>query len=349
MSLRSIPGYRLKPLRGDKTLRKFPSACLETLILEASASCPRHHSACDSGALNHALALPGYTEMAGCRACTTSCLLAWILGDAACPAALPKPDGVDFPRLRTEDSAPAFSKSGTRDIGCQQKTKHTQIFLTKKMTLTVERKQGKIFSPIRQKWLMETPEEGVRQEYLCVLVNEYGFSVGQIGEEAEVTGRGSAQARADFIVWRTAEDKAGKKPPFIVVECKADNVTITERDYHQGENYARLANAPFFVTHNRRETKFWRVRKDRMPGYIEEIENIPHAGASDKEVKELIEKLKIFKEDEFADLLHRCHNIIRNREHLDPAAAFDEIAKILFVKTGLERRLKAGKQLHLRH
>jgi type I restriction enzyme M protein len=171
-----------------------------------------------------------------------------------------------------------------------------------------------------------------------------GFSVGQIGEEAEVTGRGSAQARADFIVWRTAEDKAGKKPPFIVVECKADNVTITERDYHQGENYARLANAPFFVTHNRRETKFWRVRKDRMPGYIEEIENIPHAGASDKEVKELIEKLKIFKEDEFADLLHRCHNIIRNREHLDPAAAFDEIAKILFVKTGLERRLKAGKQ-----
>jgi type I restriction enzyme M protein len=81
-----------------------------------------------------------------------------------------------------------------------------------------------------------------------------------------------------------------------------------------------------------------------MPGYIEEIENIPHAGASDKEVRELIEKLKVFKEDEFADLLHRCHNIIRNREHLDPAAAFDEIAKILFVKTGVEWNLKDGKQ-----
>lgn len=26
---------------------------------------------------------------------------------------------------------------------------------------------GKIFSPIRNKWLIETPEERVRQEYVC--------------------------------------------------------------------------------------------------------------------------------------------------------------------------------------
>ncbi|MEC4747226.1 N-6 DNA methylase [Methylomicrobium sp. Wu6] len=212
------------------------------------------------------------------------------------------------------------------------------------MTLSIRRKEGKIFSHVRQKWLVETPEEGVRQEYLGVLLNEYGFAIEQIGEELEVTGRGSGQARADFVIWRTAQDKADQKAPFIIVECKADNVTISGRDYSQGENYARLTDAPFFVTHNRRETKFWRVRKDRMPGYIEEIQNIPHADASDKEIKELIEKLKVFKEDEFADLLHKCHNIIRNREHLDPAAAFDEIAKILFVKTGVERRLKSGKQ-----
>lgn len=211
------------------------------------------------------------------------------------------------------------------------------------MTLTVKRQAGKIWSHVRQKWLVETPEESVRQEYLLVLVNEYGFSLEQIAEEEHVTGRGSAQARADFLIWRTPEDKRDKKPPFIVVECKADNITIAEAEYRQGENYARLSDAPFFVTHNRRETRYWRVRKDRMPGYIEEIENIPHAGDSDKRVKELIEKLKVFKEDEFADLLHRCHNIIRNREHLDPAAAFDEIAKILFVKTGVERRLKKDK------
>ena len=54
-------------------------------------------------------------------------------------------------------------------------------------------------------------------------------------------------------------------------------------------------------------------------------------------------RLKIFKEDEFADLLHQCHNVIRNREKKDPAAAFDEIAKILFVKVDIERRLRKGR------
>ncbi|MEH1820331.1 MAG: N-6 DNA methylase [Nostoc sp.] len=42
-------------------------------------------------------------------------------------------------------------------------------------------------------------------------------------------------------------------------------------------------------------------------------------------------------------MLHQCHNVIRNREKKDPAAAFDEIAKILFVKTGIERRLREGR------
>ncbi|MEW6664343.1 MAG: N-6 DNA methylase [Thermodesulfobacteriota bacterium] len=42
--------------------------------------------------------------------------------------------------------------------------------------------------------------------------------------------------------------------------------------------------------------------------------------------------------------MHQCHNVIRNREHLDPAAAFDEIAKVLFVKTHVERDMKEKRQ-----
>ena len=136
---------------------------------------------------------------------------------------------------------------------------------------------------------------------------------------------------------RTRQDD---KNPLIVVECKSDNVTIRPEDYGQGDNYARLTGARFFVTHNNHETKYWRVLHDRMPKSLEEIENIPHANDNDKEIEELIKKLKVFKEDEFADLLHQCHNIIRNREKLDPAAAFDEIAKILFVKVYVEREFK---------
>jgi type I restriction enzyme M protein len=210
--------------------------------------------------------------------------------------------------------------------------------------MTIKRSGGKVFSHVRQKWLEETPEERVRQEYLLVLVNEYGFGLDQIGEEEEVTGRGSGHARADFVIWRSAKDKADGRNPLIVVECKADNVTIRAEEYGQGDNYARLTGARFFVTHNHHETKFWRVLHDRMPKTLEEIENIPHSDASDKEIEDLIKRLKVFKEDEFADLLHQCHNVIRNREKLDPAAAFDEIAKILFVKVYVERELKAKRR-----
>ncbi|MFN2507194.1 MAG: N-6 DNA methylase [Chthoniobacterales bacterium] len=209
--------------------------------------------------------------------------------------------------------------------------------------LTIRRNaQGQIWSHIRQGWFLEMPEETVRQEFVCRLVNDYGYSVAQMAEEID-TQRGRQHAEADIVIWRSVAQKADRKPPLAVVECKADNVTISPRDYGQGESYARITDAPFFVTHNHRETKFWRVKKDRMPGYVEEITDIPKSDASDKEIEELIKKLKVFKEDEFADLLHQCHNIIRNREHLDPAAAFDEIAKVLFMKVCFERRLLRGR------
>ena len=202
-----------------------------------------------------------------------------------------------------------------------------------------DEKRRKIWSHVRRKWLVETPEETVRQEYLLVLINEYGFSLDQIAEEVNLAGRGSASARADFVLWRTVRDKVDENSPFIIVECKSDNVAIKQQDYTQGENYARICGAPFFVTHNSRETKYWRVKKDKVPGYTEEIENIPHGDASDKDIEELLSKLRAFKEKEFADLLHKCHNIIRNREKKDPAAAFDEIAKVLFIKVYVERSL----------
>lgn len=210
-----------------------------------------------------------------------------------------------------------------------------------KSLLTVQQKNGKIYSPVRKIWLQETPEERVRQTFLCILVNDYGYALNQIREEVNTTGRGSANARADFLIWRTVQEKDDDKAPFIVVECKSDNVTITEKDYQQGEDYARRVDAPFFVTHNSRETKYWRVLKDRMPGYREEIANIPEVGDDDKRIEELMSAQKTFNDRDFARLLHDCHDIIRNREHKDPAAAFDEMAKMLFVKVDQERRMRS--------
>ena len=45
---------------------------------------------------------------------------------------------------------------------------------------------NKIFAPLKNKELVLTPEERVRQEYICRLVNVYGFSLDQMDQEVQV-------------------------------------------------------------------------------------------------------------------------------------------------------------------
>jgi type I restriction enzyme M protein len=43
------------------------------------------------------------------------------------------------------------------------------------MKLEVKIEGNKIFAPLKGKMLIKTPEEVVRQEYLCRLANHYGY------------------------------------------------------------------------------------------------------------------------------------------------------------------------------
>lgn len=210
--------------------------------------------------------------------------------------------------------------------------------------LEIKKENGKIYSFIRDKWLIRTPEEEVRQNFVCVLVNEFGYSISQMGEELKVNNsqRGQGKARADIVVWKSEQDKASGKSAFIVVECKAETVKIHKEDYFQGYNYASWAGASFFVTTNNRETKYFNVDKDYLPKNLEEIVTIPKVKEvnNDNRIKEILSQTKTFTREEFTRLLLRCHNIIRNNDKLSPEAAFDEISKILFIKIDFERRFK---------
>lgn len=212
--------------------------------------------------------------------------------------------------------------------------------------LKIEEKPGKIYAPLKGKWLEAKPEETVRQKYICRLVNDYGFALEQMDQERQVNNsqRGTGAARADIIVWRNAEDKRKEVSPIIVVECKAEKVTIHEEDYFQGYNYAAWAGADFFVTTNLKETRIFKVVKGVMPKRLEEIVDIPNAemALSTKEIEKLLLQTKAFTRDEFSKLLHKCHNIIRNNDKLSPEAAFDEISKILFIKIRYERENEDG-------
>lgn len=55
------------------------------------------------------------------------------------------------------------------------------------LKLEVQINGNKIYSPLRDKWLVLTPEEQVRQNYICKLVNVYGYSLDQMQEELVVS------------------------------------------------------------------------------------------------------------------------------------------------------------------
>lgn len=207
--------------------------------------------------------------------------------------------------------------------------------------MEIKTESNQIYSPIRDKWLVLKPEEKVRQRYVCRLVDSYGYGIKQMGEEVKVTNsqRGQGAARADIVIWRNEEDKRKGKNALIVVECKAENVTIRQADYFQGYNYAAWAGAKFFVTTNLKETRIFKVVEDAMPKKLEEIADIPSADMvnDDKKIKAMLLQTKAFTRDEFSRLLFKCHNIIRNNDKLSPEAAFDEISKILFIKIRYER------------
>lgn len=209
------------------------------------------------------------------------------------------------------------------------------------MQLEVQVKGNKIFAPLKDKWLVNKPEEEVRQKYICRLVNNYGYSIEQMAQEMQVTNsqRGKGAARADIVIWRNPQDKSGNKYPLVVVECKAESVSVRKEDYYQGMNYASWVHADFFVTTNLKETRIFKIVKGEIPDRLEEVVDIPDAvkANNQKEIDKLLGQTKAFTRDEFSRLLFKCHNIIRNNDKLSPEAAFDEISKILFMKIRYER------------
>lgn len=213
--------------------------------------------------------------------------------------------------------------------------------------LEVQEKDGKIYCPLKKAWHVSTPEERVRQYYIAILANKYGYSLEQMDQELKVNNskRSQGKARADIVIWKSEQDKKDKKAAFIVVECKAENVKIRVEDYYQGFNYASWAHAEFFVTTNEKEIKYFNVDPAYLPQKLDEVVAIPTAKDVDDaaRIEQIKNQTKLFTRDEFTKTLRACHSIIRNNDKLSPEAAFDEISKLLFMKIRFERDNKGMK------
>lgn len=214
----------------------------------------------------------------------------------------------------------------------------------KEKTVTIYKpkyEKGKIFAPLQNKYLEAKPEERVRQEFICRLINDYGYTLEQMAQEVQLTSssRGTGRASADVVIWRTKEEKEQNKTAFLVVELKAEALKLKPEDFYQGYNYATWSRAKLFIISNGKIVKIYKTIEEELPLSLQPVGEIPQAKdvLDNQKLEDILSKTKEFTGDEFAKLLHKCHNIIRNNDKLSPEASFDEISKILFLKIMYER------------
>lgn len=204
-------------------------------------------------------------------------------------------------------------------------------------------KNGETCIPLKDEWidLTNQPEEKVRQEFICKLINDYGYCLEQMKQEVKLTtsSRGRGGAYADIVIWRTQKERDENKPAFMVIELKAEALNLKPEDFYQGYNYATWSRAKLFVVSNGRVIKTYKTIEEELPLSLNPISEIPQAKdiRDESKLEEILSKTKEFTGDEFAKLLHKCHNIIRNNDKLDPANSFDEISKVLFLKIMYEK------------
>jgi type I restriction enzyme M protein len=196
---------------------------------------------------------------------------------------------------------------------------------------------GYVWAPLRGDWLLARPEEIVRQRMVHRLHTEYGYALDQMRQEVSTqSGRHSPQA--DIVVARDADALKANRDYILVVELKAESVSILPNDYWQGESYARAVGCEFLVMSNERETVYFRLVVG-APGARIPLDDAPHLDDFRDNVRlsTIRRATKAFTREEFKRVLRVCHDILRDNEKYEPGKAFDEISKVLFVKMHYER------------
>ena len=103
--------------------------------------------------------------------------------------------------------------------------------------------QQEVFDPVRQKWVVMTPEERVRQVFILYLLNIKGFPLSHLSVEHAVTVNGMTQ-RYDLVVFDYELN------PYMVVECKAPHIKLTQKVVEQAGRYNNVLRAPFVCVTN---------------------------------------------------------------------------------------------------
>ena len=111
--------------------------------------------------------------------------------------------------------------------------------------LTIRKEDGKvwIFDIIRKKYIVLTPEEWVRQHFIHYLINHLKYPKSLFRIESSLTYN-KLQKRFDIVI----HNREGK--PWMLVECKAPNIKLTQKAFNQVAVYNMTIGAQFVAVSN---------------------------------------------------------------------------------------------------
>ncbi|MEI2748403.1 MAG: type I restriction enzyme HsdR N-terminal domain-containing protein [Ferruginibacter sp.] len=133
-----------------------------------------------------------------------------------------------------------------------------------KPAVKVEDGKEQIFCIIRKRWLIITPEEWVRQNFLLFLTGTMGYPASLIAVEKQVSVTGMNR-RFDIVVFNQ------QAQPFMIVECKEMNVKLTEEVLSQVLRYNTEVSAGYLVITNGSYTRAF----ENQLGNFKEIDQLP--------------------------------------------------------------------------
>lgn len=111
------------------------------------------------------------------------------------------------------------------------------------LQVTTQGDSRKIFDPIRKKWLLLQPEELVRQLMLQFLTTEKGYNKNRVKVEKYLKVN-TLSKRCDILVYDAA------MMPFLLVECKAPQVSLNDAVFLQMASYNLPLRVPFLMMTN---------------------------------------------------------------------------------------------------
>ncbi|MEO6819617.1 MAG: type I restriction enzyme HsdR N-terminal domain-containing protein [Ginsengibacter sp.] len=123
-----------------------------------------------------------------------------------------------------------------------------------------------VFDVIRKKWLVLSPEEWVRQNFIQYLLISKNYPASLIAIEKEIK-LGELKKRCDIVVYNR------KTAPWMIIECKEMNVALSENTLAQilryhitlPADYLIITNGSYTFGFKKEEGQFFQI--DQLPDF----------------------------------------------------------------------------------